>query len=109
MIFESSLPIIKAFVMANPFSTAEQIQKGTGLHISTVNRQLTGGYKNATPNVFVRVKKTRKVDHGNGNIRGSYKWHYSINDGSLSFTKKAPIMKNKLSQHPLIMALYGIA
>lgn len=101
--------------MANPFSTAEQIQKGTGFNISTVNRQLTGGFKNATPNVFVRVKKTRKVDHGNGKIRGSYKWHYSINDGSSkviinkTLTKKAPVIKNKISQHPLIMAFYGMA
>ena len=114
MTFESSLPIIKAFVLDHPWSTVEEIQAGTGLHKSTVNRQLTGGYNKITPNTFLREKVTRQVSHGDGKVRGSYKWTYSPKQESTETIvtnnvkeSDAVNIKKVISHHPLHVAFWA--
>lgn len=96
---ESTLPRIFAYVSENPNSSIEDVSRGAKVCMSAVRRQLNSYHLGTKVNVFIRGKKTRQVVRSNGEIRGSFRYFYSVNESKAEIC--APLTKNpcELMQH----------
>jgi protein tyrosine/serine phosphatase len=100
-------PIID-FVRANQPVTANEVAAGTGIHLLTIHRYLSGGRGKLSNDLFTRVKvNTKRIDPGN-RVRGCYHYLYSLNEQKKPvFEPKKQIKKIVINRDPITSALFG--
>lgn len=100
-------PIID-FVRKNQPVTAKEVAAGTGIHLLTIHRYLSGGRGKLSNGLFTRVKvNTKRIDPGN-RVRGSYHYLYSLNEIQKPvFNTQKQIKKVAIKRDPITSALFG--
>lgn len=104
----SKAQFIIDFVRANQPVTANQVAAGTGIHLLTIHRYLSGGRGKLSNDLFTRVKvNTKRIDPGN-RVRGCYHYLYSLNEQKKPvFELQKEIKKVIVKRDPITAALFG--